>query len=252
MAPKKKGGKKAKTPAAEDDGEGGSKKAAPALLFAPTHEDTLKTATLMQTVCTGDAQTLTRLVVHYNFQESLLKTDLNGTTALMIACIKGDIPTLERLLSLQSAQATNIDAREIAAVGGYSALHHACKEGHLGIVERLLRFGANPDLQTCSAIGETPLQLCCKVGLAALPCARMLLSFGAKPNAVDKFGNTAAFWAQNTRHTEMLTELNLVNKPATAEQLMSAIMSRIPNFSMPNGAKGKKKGGGKKKKKKKD
>lgn len=247
MAPKKKG-KKAK--ASIDDGPE-KKKTEPAIVLLPSYDETIKVATLMRTVSSGDPTSLTRLVAHYNYQDALLKTDLNGTTALMIAARRGDVATLDRLLSLQSVTNTNVDAREIIIIGGFSALHHACKEGHALIVEKLLQFGANADIQTNCSLGETPLQICCKTGPHTLPCARILLSLGAKPNAVDKYGNNAAFWAISAGNSDMVTELKLSNKPATAEQLMATIMSRIPNFSMPSGGKGgKKKGAAKGKKKK--
>lgn len=224
--------------------------AAPKVIPAPPSvEDKIKTATLMRAVTQSNPQAITRLVAHYNYRDALLKSDINGTTALMLAAKVGDVPTVERLLSMQSATETNIDAREISSVGGFAALHHACKDGHPRVVEALLRFGANPDLQSNNPLGETPLQVCCKRGPEVFACAKMLLTLGAKPNAVDKFNNTAAFWATSRGHGNMATELGLVNKPANPDAFMQAIMSRIPNFQIPSGKGGKKKSGGKKKKK---
>ena len=243
MPPKKKGGKKHKAAAAEP------KVQKPETVILPSYEEKIKTATLMRTVTQADPKSLTRLVVHYNYQDVLLKTDLNGTTALMLAAKQGDIPTVERLLSMQSATQTNVDAREIASVGGFSALHHACREGHSRVVEALLRFGCNADLQSNNALGETPLQVCCKRGSEATACAKTLLSLGAKPNAVDKFNNTASFWAFSRGNGDMAAELGLANKANDPDQFIRMVMNRIPGYQLPALAGKKKKGGGKKKKK---
>lgn len=244
MGPKKKGGKKkeAKAPAAKVE--------APQVIVLPSFESQLKTSTLLNTVGSGDTKVLTRLVAHYNYSDTLLKTDMNGTTMLMLAAKNGDVAGVERLLSMQSAQATNIDAREITQIGGYSALHHACLHYHTRVVEVLVMCGANPDIQAQSALGETPLQLCCKRGEEALACAKVLLANGAKPGAVDKFANSASFWANSNGNSFMVKELGLPQKATSPEQLMALVMSRIPNFSMPSaGGKKKKKAAGKGKKK---
>ena len=245
MGPKKKATSKKKPAAA---------KAAPTqeVIVLPSFETQLKTSTLLNTVGSGDTKTLTRLVSHYNYSDTLLRTDMNGTTMLMIAAKNGDVLGVERLLSMQTAQATNIDAREITQIGGFSALHHACLNFNERVVDVLLRCGANPDIQALSALGETPLQLCCKKGEAALACAKVLLANGAKPGAVDKFANSASFWANSNGNSFMVKELGLSTKTTSPEQLMALVMSRIPNFSISSGG-GKKKGakkkaGGKKKK----
>jgi len=242
MPPKEKGGKKHKTAAAP-------KEVKPETVAQPTYEEKVKIATLMRTVTQADPKSLTRLVVHYNYQDVLLKADLNGTTALMLAAKQGDLPTVERLLSMQSATQTNVDAREIGQIGGFSALHHACREGRSKVVETLLRFGANADLQSNSALGETPLQVCCKQGPEVLSCGKALLSLGANPNAVDKFNNTAAFWAIRRGFSDMAAELGLSSRPNDPDTFIHMVMRRIPGYKLP--ALGTKKSGGAKKKKKK-
>ena len=123
MGPKKKSAKKSsdKIESSED-----SKVAVPEVITLPSFESQLKTSTLLHTVGSRDTKTLTRLVAHYNYTDTLLKTDRNGTTMLMVAAKQGDVEGAERLLSMQSQEATNIDAREIIQIGGHTALHHAC------------------------------------------------------------------------------------------------------------------------------
>ena len=245
MPPKKKGGKKHTADTGTE-----LKEQKPETITFPTYDEKIKTSTLMRAVTQADPKSLTRLVVHYNYQDVMLKSDLNGTTALMLAAKQGDLPTVERLLSMQSATQNNIDARELGLVGGFSALHHACREGHVRVVEALLRFGCNADLQSNNALGETPLQVCCKRGPEALACAKVLLSLGAKPNAVDKFNNTAAFWALSRGFGAMATELGLANKANDPDSFIRMMMNRIPGFKLPAlGGKKKKSGGAKKKKK---
>jgi len=241
MPPKKKASKKSKDAASK-------KQVQPETIVLPTYAEKVKTATLMRAVTQADPASLTRLVVHYNYQDVLLKTDLNGTTALMLAAKQGDLPTVERLLSMQSATQNNVDAREISLIGGFAALHHACREGHHRVVEALLRFGANADLQSNNALGETPLQVCCKRGPESLACGKALLALGAKPAAVDKFNNTAAFWALSRGFGDMSAELGLANKANDPDAFIRMVMSSIPGYKLPALGGKKKKAGGKKKK----
>jgi len=246
MGPKKKGLSKASS-------KKESSVAVPETITLPTISEQIKTNTLLQTVGSGDTKTVTRLVAHYDYGDTLLRPNLSGTTALMVCARHGDIDGTDNLLSMQNATSTNVDLREIQQIGGFSALHHACANGHEKVVELLLKFGANPDIQALSAIGETPLHICCKKGDEGnIRCAKILLSLGAKPNAVDKFGNTALFWANRSGNTFIQKELSLPNKVATADSMIALAMKRIPNFTIPSGKSGKKKtsssGKGKKKK----
>ena len=246
MGPKKKGSKKKK------DSGGPNLKAAKAadVISLPTIP-TSKTLTLMNCVGTGNTKTLTRMVYHYDHGKELMTKDSNHSTPLHVAAKKGDADTVERLLSFSGDFPLDLNGVEIAKVGGYAPIHHVCAGGYVRALELLLRAGANPNLQTNSSLGETPLHICVKKGEVSLGCAKMLLANGAKANAIDKFGNNASFWAQSSGNMLMARELGLpAAAGASADDYISMMMSRIPGFKAPSGDKkkgGKKKGGKKKK-----
>ena len=48
---------------------------------------------------TSDCKSLIRMVSHYNFQDQLNVTDINGSTPIHNAAKKGDVKMLEQLLT---------------------------------------------------------------------------------------------------------------------------------------------------------
>ena len=246
MGPKKKSVKKKK------GSSGPSLKDAKAadVIALPTIPSA-KTLNLLNCVGVGDGKTLTRMVYHYDHGRELSQKDANHSTPLHMAAIKGDADTTERLLSFGGEFPMNLDAVEIAKVGGYAPIHHACAGGHVKVLQLLLRAGADPNIQTNSSLGETPLHICVKKGEMSLGCAKLLLAGGAKANTIDKFGNNASFWAQSSGNMQMARELGLPTAAAaSADDYIHMMMSRIPGFKAPTGEKKKKGGkkGGKKKK----
>ncbi|KAM0733349.1 Tonsoku-like protein [Formica fusca] len=86
-----------------------------------------------------------------------IKRNAKGETQLHVACINGDISTVEKLLS--SGHSTNV--RDHC---GWSPLHEAANHGYVDIAKLLLRHGANVnDPGGVSCKGVTPLHdaACC-------------------------------------------------------------------------------------------
>ncbi|XP_069733572.1 ankyrin repeat domain-containing protein 39 [Phaenicophaeus curvirostris] len=95
---------------------------------------------------------------------------------------------------------------------GYTALHYASRNGHLGVCRLLLARGARCDARTPG--GATPLHRACYCGHLAV--ARLLLDHGAQPAAADSDGHTCLHKAAEQGHRE-LCELLLRHSPALAD-----------------------------------
>ena len=102
---------------------------------------------------------------------SLIWEDTSGLTALHLAAWAGKKDALILLLD---------KGAEINATGEHgTALFAACLGGHMGIVEELLAWGADPNVAATN--GETPLMAAAAKGLVDL--ARRLLAAGADSGA---------------------------------------------------------------------
>uniref|UniRef100_A0A8W8M9T6 BRCT domain-containing protein n=1 Tax=Magallana gigas TaxID=29159 RepID=A0A8W8M9T6_MAGGI len=99
------------------------------------------------------------------------KKNAKGETSLQVACIKGDLQRVERLLS----SGANPNTRDHA---GWTPLHEACQRGHAEIAARLLSAGALVDVPGTE--NETPLHDA--VRHLKTDCVTLLVRHGASIN----------------------------------------------------------------------
>ena len=90
---------------------------------------------------------------------------------------------------------------------GYSALHRACYNGHLGVAEYLIAAGA--DVNNTSEDGWQPLHSACKWNKVAV--ASLLLQNGAHINATTKGGQTALHLTASNNRAAQTLELLLTH-----------------------------------------
>ncbi|KAK3276370.1 hypothetical protein CYMTET_15549 [Cymbomonas tetramitiformis] len=88
---------------------------------------------------------------------------LHRTTLLHCCCEQGSVSILDWMLSF--APNTNVDTLDGA---GHTPLHRACEEGHAGICEVLLQSGADVSARTPASL-LTPLHLTSMQTNAGLP-----------------------------------------------------------------------------------
>ena len=86
--------------------------------------------------------------------ESLYTQDILGRNLLHIACHSGHKDLVEELILNQKMDLSKFQQSRSKSV---SPLHWAAKEGHLNVVESLLKLGADP--QCTDKCGRTPLAL---------------------------------------------------------------------------------------------
>lgn len=113
--------------------------------------------------------------------------DATGRSALMLAIVQGDPQKALSLLLVPGA------AKQSDVIG-FSALHHACREGQLEIVNALLKAGADPN-QVAGAHGLqlTPLHIAATHGHVAVMAK--LVEKGAQRDVVDIQGTSPFGWA---------------------------------------------------------
>ena len=132
---------------------------------------------------------------------SLLKqhVDVNasqpdGATAISWAAYRDDLEMADLLISAGAkVNVANEDSSE-------TPLLLACANGSAGMVDKLLKAGANPNAATWA--GETPLMQCAHTG--SVDAVKALLARGADVNAKDhREGDTALMWAVAQKHTSV-------------------------------------------------
>jgi hypothetical protein len=206
-----------------------------------------KTQALLFTAVSGEVNSLTRMIGHYDCLGSLASVDLNGSTALHLAVRKDNVEIVRKLLGYPN---TPLNAFENTNVGGHAALHIACSNNSIEIVKILVDAGADLNLLSKSALGESPLHVCCKHGCTG--AARILLAAGAIADVRDSFGHNPSYWASYKLHGQMIRELGLPpTHKATAQDHYDMMRLKHPGFSLAPKVVPKKKDKGKGKGKKK-
>lgn len=128
--------------------------------------------------------------------------DSEKRTPFMLAAFNGHTPVLEYLRE----EGVAVDAKDS---NGRTALMYASSGPFEPAVEFLLKAGAEVDVQGALE-GFTALMTAASEGLAGN--VRLLLTHGADPSLVDKDGDTAASFARQNGHAEVVELLE--NPPA--------------------------------------
>ena len=135
----------------------------------------------------------------------------NDRTILHVACKKGDLPTVKKVL--EAGADPNVTDRF-----GCTPLYYACENSHLECVREFMVqipdvicdlmkvaniYGATP-LSVRGDNDRTILHVACKKG--DLPTVKKVLEAGADPNVTDRFGCTPLYYACENSHLECVRE----------------------------------------------
>ncbi|CAI5951206.1 unnamed protein product [Closterium sp. NIES-65] len=121
---------------------------------------------------------------------------------LLVAAQAGEADGVAKALAKLEARSdvTWIAGRAASLANAFSA---ACRNGHVGIAETLLKSGAS--VEAVDGEGATPLLAAADSGFAS--CVQLLLEAGAHPDARDKVGVTPLIAAAYNGHKEALSAL---------------------------------------------
>ena len=89
---------------------------------------------------------------------------------------------------------------------GYTALHHACRQGKVGAVEMLLEYDAPLNVQAHSD-GYSPLHCAATAAANARELTELLLQCGADRHALERGGRSVAELAALSGHAGVLTDM---------------------------------------------
>ncbi|KAL9658505.1 hypothetical protein ABK040_006045 [Willaertia magna] len=130
----------------------------PNVVFGPMSRDEKKQNILHQAAVTGNDQLINR-IAYLNPQICELmmtEQDANGDSPLHCACLRGNVKTVNLLLTLLKSGVVNVQNEK-----GDTPLHVACRFKDKKVAEKICRYlyqnGANPDIKNLKE--ETPRQL---------------------------------------------------------------------------------------------
>jgi ankyrin repeat protein len=126
----------------------------------------------------------------------------DGESALMLAAFKG----YEDLVAALIARGADVNKT------GWTPLHYAATNGHIGVIKQLLEASAYIDAE--SPNGSTPLMMAAQYG--SLDTVKLLLDEGADPTLKNQLGLTAIDFARR------------VGREDAAAQISRAIRARQP------------------------
>lgn len=128
--------------------------------------------------------------------------EMDFERGIWFAAMNGEAEKVQKYLDKNSAP----DALDAA---GYTALHYACRHGHLNVCKLLLKSGANPNILT-RAGKASPLHRAAHCGHIGI--VNVLIEYRAKLELHDSDGQTALHKASKQSHPDVI-KLLLKHQP---------------------------------------
>eukprot|EP01001_Neometanema_parovale_P010962 NODE_7204_length_783_cov_139.375758_g6964_i0.p1 GENE.NODE_7204_length_783_cov_139.375758_g6964_i0~~NODE_7204_length_783_cov_139.375758_g6964_i0.p1 ORF type:complete len:184 (-),score=35.70 NODE_7204_length_783_cov_139.375758_g6964_i0:158-709(-) len=119
-----------------------------------------------------------------------------GETPCHYAALRGSVGILELLLGFGADPNVNMKK----SYGGATPILIATKLNHVQVVETLLQHQGDPNLPDSQ--GFTPLHIAAREGM--LDISKLLICHGCNVEVPDSMGKTPYFWAKENNHTEIM------------------------------------------------
>jgi ankyrin repeat protein len=164
------------------------------LLFHSGASRASATTTLEKAISQGRAEIIESLIAQGG---DINAKNAHGQSPLHQAAKQGNSDLVQVLLE----NGAEVDAIETDS--GWTSLHYAASLGHVELCESLVRYGANPDVQTARL--ETPLHLAVTRGHPEV--VALLLKYHAKLDIRDKHGLTPLQQAEKFKKSEIVLQI---------------------------------------------
>jgi hypothetical protein len=115
----------------------------------------------LQMACRTKQYDMVRYLIQQKANVNIPST-FTGTTALMFAAQTGDHQICKYLLEHKANPDVNCHPRNCGYHNGWTALHYACDQGHLDLIQLFVLFGAKIDHPTVN--GDTALSIAAESG----------------------------------------------------------------------------------------
>lgn len=133
--------------------------------------------------CVGNSTTYSQNLDEMDFERGIWSAAVNGETERIKKYINKNI------------------SPDVLDASGYTALHYACRHGHVNVCKLLLKSGANPNILTRSG-KASPLHRAAHMGHSDI--VKILIEYGAKLELQDSDGQTALHKAARQYHVEVV------------------------------------------------
>jgi len=177
-------------------------------LITPVNDDDGNFLKLMKACQTNDLSTVKDLLHQKNFNDLITKKNRVGQTSFLIALYNKNYEIAVYLMeNTISSNAISNTINDLDCYGR-SALSVCCEHGHLTMVQKLLRSGANPN--DSNRQRYTALMRACHSG--HLGIVRCLVEQGAEIHSVNTLGASALTLAFEARYPEIVDYLLVYEK----------------------------------------
>ncbi|CAL1531971.1 unnamed protein product [Lymnaea stagnalis] len=135
---------------------------------------------------------------HHSLNPSVHQTldELAFEKGIWASALAGDNADVElKLMRGRGSDVNNVDK------SGYTALHYACRNGHIKVCRTLLSYKADVNVATIAS-KATPLHRAAYMGHSQI--VSLLMTHGADPKAIDCDGMTALHKAAENGHVDVI------------------------------------------------
>ncbi|XP_061189952.1 uncharacterized protein LOC133197762 [Saccostrea echinata] len=158
-------------------------------------------------ICFGHVRLLSYILKRFDNIPHLLNIKKNeGSRLLVLACFKGNVNVVQRLIDWLGRSHINLAPRDTYDLYNehlcYTPLTAAVISSNKSVIEALVEEGGDVNRQDNTFEGDTPLTTACRLGYNTV--VETLLCCKADVNQASAFGRSPLFWASRMSRCELV------------------------------------------------